>query len=159
MRPDPRARLRVVDSGEAPASDQATAFLPPLLQPGRCVIQSIDADVRVMFESQRRVLLLFCEVLEPREHDGVRLTWFAPLPTKRRDRPSPASKFLRAWILVMGRRPARGEYLAHQVLLGKRFEAIVGTVEHSWERDEQRRPVKLPPAAQYSVIRSLVAMA
>jgi hypothetical protein len=145
-----------LDTGHAPTAD---TFLPPLLTPGRYIVHSIRADVATMFESKRRVLLLECEVLEPPEHDGVRLTWYAPLPPGRRDRPSPASKFLRAWILVMGRRPNRGEYPAHQVLVSKRFVGIVGTVEHSWERDEHRRPVLLPPAAQYSVVRSLVALA
>jgi hypothetical protein len=137
------------------ADELTDAFLPPRLPEGRYVVQSMRADVRKMFE--RRVLCLECAVVEPRQFDGTPLTWYAPLPSGRRY--PVASKFLRAWVLVMGRRPGRGEHPAVRDLVGKRWVAIVETVTTSWERDEHRRPVALPPEAQYSVIRSLVGRA
>lgn len=137
----------------------AIEFLPALVPPGRYTVQSVELDVQKMFD--RRTLVLRCQIVEPPQHDGVELCWYAPLPPEdlRRVRPSPATKFLKAWILVMGQRPGRGKYPAHRVLLHKRFVAIVETVKFSSERDEHRKPVPLPKAAQYSVIRSLVDMA
>lgn len=107
---------------------------------------------------RRRMLLLHCEVVDPPDHDGVQLVWYAPLPPPGR-RPASGSKFFRAWLLVMGRRPERGTRPSHRDLVEKRFRAVIETVTTSWERDEQGRPVTLPPSARYSVIRTLLERA
>jgi hypothetical protein len=63
---------------------------------------------------------------------------------------------MRAWILVTGRQPTRGEHPSPKMLVDKLFNATVETVTDSHERDVQGRPVKLPPAAWYPVVRVLL---
>jgi hypothetical protein len=133
--------------------DRSDAFIPACIQPGAYVVQTRRAVVLSRFD--RRTLQLICEVVEPPAFDGVELSWYATLPSSG-DRPAAGSKFARAWVLVMGRRPHRGERPSLRDLVGKRLRVVVETVTRSWERDELKRPVPLPAEAQYSVIRTLV---
>ena len=80
-------------------------------------------------------------------------------PCPGRTRPAWASKFCQAWLLAAGRRPRRGEYLAVTMLQHKRYLAVVTTVTTSWQRDERRRPVPLPPAGYHSKIATLLERA
>jgi len=45
------------------------------------------------------------------------------------------------------------------MLLHKRYVAVIRTVEFSWQRDEHKQPIRLPPHAQHSVITTLLALA
>jgi hypothetical protein len=64
-----------------------------------------------------------------------------------------------ARVLAAGRRLARGERMQPTMLLHKRYVAVIRTVEFSWQRDEHKQPIRLPPHAQHSVITTLLALA
>jgi hypothetical protein len=123
--------------------------LPPLLPEGLYTVQSLRAEKIVVFK--RRVLILHLEIIGG-EHDGVQTFWAASLPEPGH-RPGIASKLYRAWLMVAGRRPSRGERLSASMLVHKRFTGFIGTVTKDFN---QRR---LSEAARYSIVRELVEMA
>lgn len=144
VRPDEVLRDHARDT----AGDQS------LLPPGEYTIQSRRVEVRTSRLFGRRIVVLHVEVVGGPD-DGTPLCWYAPLPSDRR-RPGLATKFRRAWVLTAGRQPNRGEHLSAEMLVGKRYRAVVATVTTSWERDGNRRPVRLPRAAWYSVVSTLL---
>jgi hypothetical protein len=123
-------------------------------------LRCVGHEIRHSKVFKRRTLVLDLHVVGG-PHDGVRLRWFAPLPTNPRRRPGPFSKALRLWALLEGRRLERGKYLSFKVLHEKpAVRGSVRTVTQSWERhiseDGRRRPVPLPACAHYSIVATIL---
>jgi hypothetical protein len=132
-----------------PLAGCGAGLLPPVLPEGVYVVQSSrSVAVRVF---GRRAYVLHCEVIGG-PSDGARLFWTAPLPPAGR-RPGIASKLFRAWLLVAGRRPERGERVSGKILEGKRLRGRVETVT----KDNLGNP--LPPQSRYSIVRDLLELA
>jgi hypothetical protein len=126
-------------------------YLPPLIPPGdQYIVQTRKAYRTKQFG--RRILIVDCEIIGG-EFDGARTFWTAALPPDGR-RPGVGSKFLTTWIMVVGRRPQRGERPAIELLVGKRFRVRIETVTRT--NDSSLRLVPRPPAAHYSVVRDLL---
>lgn len=120
--------------------------LPPLIPSGHYDVRSQQGTIVSTFG--RRKLLLNVEIVGG-EYDGARIFWAATMPAPGR-RPGISSKFFRAWLLVAGRRPCRGERLSPSMLEGKLLRARVETVTKDY------RGYPLPPAGLYSVVRDLL---
>ena len=160
--PDPRARLRVVESAPARATADGERLKIP---EGRYVLRCVEQVIRFSPVYGRPNLVLDLEVLADAsgcssQLDRFRVRWFGPLPSNyKRTRPGQFSKAARLWSLVAGRRLARGERPVYTIFASKRFRGTVKTVSRSWEKetgpDGRRRPVPLPDHEHYSIVESL----
>lgn len=116
--------------------------LPALIPPGEYTVRTARLARRRFFG--RPVVIIHCEV-RGGEHDGLVVPWFATALPRRGLVPA-SSKLFRALVLVLGRRPGRGERLSEDVLVEKLLRARIDTVT----RGADGQP--LPEGARYSVV-------
>lgn len=118
----------------------------PLIPEGEYTAISRGSEILLMF--RRRVLQIEFEI-HGGAHDGTKLPWYCPLPEKGR-RPPRSSYFFRAWQMVHGRAPYRGERPSTTDLVGKMFKVRVKSVKTDYHKDP------LPESLWYSRIAKLL---
>ena len=130
-----------------PELDQVSAEAAPLIPPGLYDIRTVRLDRRKLWGAAKS--MVSCEVVGG-EYDGICLIWCANSLPKGSRRVPISSKMYRTIVMVLGRRPERGERISEGLLVHKMFRASVRTVTKGADGHE------LPPGARYSVIDAFV---
>jgi hypothetical protein len=139
------------DAGREPDVVEAPV-LYPRVAPGTYIAVTRHVAVLPMFG--RRIVRLLVELHETLEQPALAsgVPWFLPVPARASWRAASTSAIVRLFQLLAIPIPRRGP-LPLQALVNKALRVELGDVVESRDRDEQKRPIPLPPPLVYSVVR------